>query len=291
MLKHIQVIINPASGADLPVLAVLNRALKKYKIAADIHVTQKAGEATHLAQASLSGTYDAVVVYGGDGTVMEVAQALCFQNMPMVVLPGGTANVLAKELKLPLDLVSACELLGKPDLQSLIIDMAECNRMPFIIRLNTGILAKMITDTSRTQKDTLGTLAYALSALKNGEELQPVTYELTLDGKVQTIAGVALMITNIGNIGLPGVSLLPEIRADDGKLDVVVLESADLASLVKLATSTVTPMTPPNTLQHWSVEQVKLSIPAGQSALLDDRALTETDLSISVLPKALTLLV
>ena len=60
-------------------------------------------------QAAAAGV-EAIAVYGGDGTVMEVASALVDTQTPMIILPGGTGNSVANELGIPRDIAEACRL-------------------------------------------------------------------------------------------------------------------------------------------------------------------------------------
>lgn len=77
------------------------RVLEAAGMAVKLSPTTRPGEATSLAKAAAAGACDLVLVCGGDGTVNEVINGLVPGNMPLGILPGGTANIIAKELKLP----------------------------------------------------------------------------------------------------------------------------------------------------------------------------------------------
>jgi diacylglycerol kinase (ATP) len=81
----------------------------------DLAETTKAGDATEIAQRANEEKRQLVIACGGDGTLNEVVNGLAGQKnghrVPLALLPGGTANVLAKELKLPWDIPSAAEML------------------------------------------------------------------------------------------------------------------------------------------------------------------------------------
>src|ERR1051325_9730109 len=97
-LKRIYVVINPAAGQDRPVLAILNRAFRAAELDWDVGVTKVEGDAARLARAAVEAGYDVVAALGGDGTVMEVAGSLAGTEVPLAILPGGTANVMSVEL-------------------------------------------------------------------------------------------------------------------------------------------------------------------------------------------------
>src|SRR5450432_3256127 len=143
-MKKIHIIINPAAGADEPILSYLNRVFNGTDIVWDISVTHKEGEVFTVAK-QLIGKVDLIAVYGGDGSVMEAARALHMSDMTLAIIPGGTANVMAKELDIPLDSIEAIRLLTCEDHIVKKIDMGLVNGYPFLIRVNLGVLSDMIT--------------------------------------------------------------------------------------------------------------------------------------------------
>jgi diacylglycerol kinase family enzyme len=93
MYKRIHVIINPASGKDEPVLSVLNTVFIEANVEWDAYVTKKDDEIREVTK-RYAGQHgiDAILAYGGDDTVAEVAAGLIGTNIPLGILPGGTAN-------------------------------------------------------------------------------------------------------------------------------------------------------------------------------------------------------
>src|SRR5262249_13224744 len=94
------------------------RTFAKHGVECDLIFTERAG---HGAELSLHHAphYDAVFVLGGDGTVMEVASALSGSETPIGVLAGGTGNLLARALGIPLDVRHAVPALLDGSLQEL----------------------------------------------------------------------------------------------------------------------------------------------------------------------------
>ena len=112
--RRVHVVINPAAGQDEPILNTLNRVFKEAEIDWDISLTKQAGDARQQAQTAAQSGVDIVAVYGGDGTVAEVASGLLGTSIPLAILPGGTANVLSVELGIPATLALACQLICDP---------------------------------------------------------------------------------------------------------------------------------------------------------------------------------
>src|SRR6185503_16014150 len=94
--QTIQIIINPAAGKLEPILPIINTVLKDSGIDWEVLVTKKANDARDFAKDAVKKGVDAVAAYGGDGTLMEVISGMMGSDIPLVILPGGSANILAK---------------------------------------------------------------------------------------------------------------------------------------------------------------------------------------------------
>jgi YegS/Rv2252/BmrU family lipid kinase len=106
-------IVNPIAGGGrrVPQLDEARRIFKKAGIETELQNTNAAGEATDMARRAVKDSRQLVIVCGGDGTVNEVVNGLACSQVPLAVLPSGTANVLAKELRLPWNLPRAAEII------------------------------------------------------------------------------------------------------------------------------------------------------------------------------------
>jgi diacylglycerol kinase family enzyme len=110
MAKYIHVVINPASGQDQPILNTLNDVFQVFDVDWGVSVTRKSGDAQRFAETAVAEGADVVAAYGGDGTVMEVAQSLIGSDVPLAILPGGTGNLMSVELGIPKNLAKAAEV-------------------------------------------------------------------------------------------------------------------------------------------------------------------------------------
>src|ERR1017187_9827360 len=110
-IKRIRIIINPAAGKDESILPVINTSMKEAGITWEASITHEAGDAVRFAKAAVKEKIDALAVYGGDGTLMEAISGLIGSKVPLIILPGGSANVMANELGIPKDLKEACMLI------------------------------------------------------------------------------------------------------------------------------------------------------------------------------------
>src|SRR5688572_31341399 len=136
MLKSVHVIINPASGIAEPVLTDLNWGFKEAGVEWEALVTKDAGDAARFARAAIKKGISIVAVYGGDGTIMEVAEVMKGGAVPMAILPGGTANILAKELGLPLNLPQAISVMLDEHHDVREVDLGKTGDRCFLVRLS-----------------------------------------------------------------------------------------------------------------------------------------------------------
>ncbi len=291
MFKKIAFIINPASGTEAPILGPLNRAMVNTKILWEVFVTKKSGDAKRFARQALKDKTGAIAVYGGDGTVKEAAQALYRSRTPLAILPGGSANVVAKELAIPLNLSEALHLITseKPTIKK--IDMALLNNRPILLGFNIGILARAVQSSTPELKSNIGQLAYGLNAIKRLGKSRNVRYRLTLDGKPIRMEGVALFVVNIGNVGFTGFSLLPQVSVTDGLLDVILIEEINLASFMTWLKSSFTREMPDSSFRHWQARKIIIGLPRDQAIICDDESLAGTSFRIKAVKGALRVIV
>jgi diacylglycerol kinase (ATP) len=284
-------IVNPAAGQDQPILKTLNAIFQKNSVDWDISITKVAGDAQRLAQEAVRAGVDLVVVNGGDGTVMECASGLIGSNVPMVILPGGTANVMARELGLPFDLREALTLSVNPETVIHSVDMGQVGEHYFLLRAGMGFEAAMVEGADRELKDRLGLLAYGLSALQALADPTVARYRLRMDDIEVQSEGLACIIANSGNLGARGMVMSSKIDISDGLLDVLVVTKADLPSLVALAASVVGGGEEPPALQHWQVREVTVEADPPQTVQVDGEILAKTPVSFKVIPGAVKILV
>lgn len=131
MLAEIQdalVIYNPASGRHrdrrLAEIEEASRILARSGIRTELAPTSARGEATTFARQAVAQGRQLVIVCGGDGTVNEAVNGLAGSSVPLAVLPAGTANILAKELRIPWDIAAAARLIPDSSLRRIALGLA-----------------------------------------------------------------------------------------------------------------------------------------------------------------------
>jgi YegS/Rv2252/BmrU family lipid kinase len=180
------------------------------------------GDAETLA-AELAGEVDVLVVFGGDGTVHEVANGLPLAggDGPLVaLLPAGTGNDLARALGLPPDPVAAAAELDGARPRAL--DLLDCGPRRAANGINAGFAAAATDVLSRRVKKALGPAAYLVGGLWAG--INPPTWpaRVEVDGRVVEGEALAVVVGNGGSFG-GGRWLIPDADVGDGLLDVLVV--------------------------------------------------------------------
>lgn len=290
--KRVHIIINPASGGDEPILNTFNDVFKPHDLDWDVSITQRLGDGERFARAAIEAGVDLVVVYGGDGTVMDVARGIVGSQMPLAIMHGGTANALADELGIPFRLAEAAKLIVADDSILRPIDMGKTGSGYFLIRVGTGMVATLSKAVSRDLKNRFGLGAYIIAGIRALSNPEYVHYRLDIDGEVIETDGAACLITNASYIGTLGLRLANDIVMDDGLLDVYILNN-DLKSILGMAGSIANIDRSRLSLQHWRGKKILIETdpPQGLYADGEQEAIGSTPCYATALPGALKVLV
>jgi len=164
---------------------------------------------------------DAIFGAGGDGVLAQILPAILNTDVALGVIPLGTGNVWARELRLPLDPRRAIiAQLGAPPAR---VDVGLANQRPFLVITSFGLDARIVEMVeSDTGAKALGQLAYPLAglALASGLRGTPTRVWLNDDDPVELIL-LAGIVTN-GQLYGGVVPIVPQARIDDGQLDVAL---------------------------------------------------------------------
>lgn len=304
MRRRVYVVANPASGQGNFDIRDLNARLSAADIEWEVFFTKKWGDGATLTRRALDEGADVIAAYGGDGTVAEVGGAMAGSGVPMAILPGGTANVMSVELGIPATFGEATNLLCHEELTLRPIDVGKVDDRHFILRLSMGLEARMVEGADRNLKDRLGTLAYALSALKAMAAPEMIRYEFEIDGQSLSEEGIACVIANSANLGRAGWQLAPDVTVSDGLLDVFVLNNTSMPTVMSLISGILGQETKPveaeeigsqpdqpRPIRHWRAKEVVVRSTPVSSVQCDGEMIGDTPMNISILPAALQVVV
>ena len=168
-MQKIMVIINPTSGGEkaLDYKEKLENKAKKYFEQVDTRITQKAQDATNFATEASRENYDAVLVFGGDGTVNEVISGIVEKDYipKLAIIPGGTGNLITKLLEINQDIDGAIDELDFSSTNK--IDIGKSNGNYFGYIFSIGSLPEAIHNVGIEDKTKFGMLAYAINTMKS----------------------------------------------------------------------------------------------------------------------------
>lgn len=277
--------MNPKSRRGYRHRAVALRAFARAGVSVQEVVTEHADHARDVLKAR-SEVWDAVFVLGGDGTVMEVVGALAHSGTPVGVLPGGTGNLVAGVLGIPLGIRKAVERLLAGDRCSFDLGQLPNGRF-FAFAAGVGVDVAMVERTSHGRKRALGMVSYAITAARAafGRELVHVTIDV--DGRRIDARAVLAMIANAGSFLGGRFAVGPDVKPDDGELDLCLFMPERTRDIFVLIWRLLRKDFRPHPLMTFARGRVfRISSEPSVAVQADGDIVGRTPLEISVAPKA-----
>jgi diacylglycerol kinase (ATP) len=178
----------------------------------------------------LKGSVELIFVWGGDGTVQRVIDAVAGAAVTLAILPAGTANLFATNLGIPRDLEEAVKIgLNGSHRQ---LDVGLMNHERFGVMGGTGLDALMIRDADAGLKDKVGRFAYVWTGAKNVRK-SSVKMRVEVDGAAWFKGKAScLLIGNVGDV-IGGISVFPDAQPDDGRLNIGVVTASGALDWVR----------------------------------------------------------
>lgn len=168
-MKKAMVIINPTSGGEqaLNYKEKIENKAKEYFEVVETRITEKALDATYFAEEAAKEKYEAVIVFGGDGTVNEVISGIAEKEyIPKLgIIPGGTGNLITKLVQIDQDIDKAIESLDFNLTNK--IDIGKANDHYFGYIFSVGSLPEAIHNVEIEDKTKFGMFAYAINTVKS----------------------------------------------------------------------------------------------------------------------------
>jgi len=289
--KWAMVVVNPAAGQFSPDLKAFNRIIHGAGMDWEVEVTNAFGEGGKLAARAVAAGASVVAACGGDGTVRDVVSGLLGSPVPLAIIPSGTGNALAKDLGIPLDLNAACALMVNAQARRRPIDLGVAGDHLFLLRLGVGLEAEITRAADRSLKDRLGPLAYITATLQAWNSAPVSRYRLVMDDEIVETDGLACMVANAGSLGVPGLTISPRVRIDDGLLDVFVIRRADLSELGALAASVAGASPEASGLPHWQTSAIRIEASPPHGVEADGDELGTTPLQVEAIARAVQVIV
>ncbi len=232
----VTVVVNPATRRDADsVVAAIRRAAPE---GTDLRFVETSGpgDAIGLARAA-ARTSGIVVAVGGDGTVADVATGLRGSGVPLGIVPAGSTNIVARELKIPTDPLAAAALLfGRHRLARR--DLGICGDRAFLHMAGAGFDSRFFDGTDPHLKRRMGWIAY-LPAAGRSLRMPPVRFSIVVDDQRIEVTSTLVVVANGGSIISPRLRLSTLIRSDDGLLDLLIFTATGAVPLARTLASLV----------------------------------------------------
>lgn len=235
---------------------------------------------------------DLVLAAGGDGTVRAVTGELRHRAPSCAIIPVGTANLLARNLGIPLDTAQALELAftGVPrdiDLGKLIVDHDEDNAVYFTGMAGIGFDAALMRDTSQRLKKAVGAGAYLVAfAQQLGAQPRKVRYQID-NGHHGRRKAVLILIGNTSSLQ-GGIKLFPDAAPDDGRLDLLLASPRTLAGWARLLNVVLYKIRRSQAVEYHSGTRIVIDLDAAAPWEIDgDTEGTGRHFEFRIVPRAL----
>lgn len=294
-MARVLLIFNPvAARADLKVVDRVVRVFDRAGWTIDAEGTSREGHAEHLARAGVADGTDLIAVYGGDGTTMQAMRGMVGSEVPIAIIPGGTGNLLAGNLRLPRSPKAAAEVAvtGRPRPIDLgLLPRGDGDRY-FGVACGAGFDAVMMAGTSGEAKRRWRMGAYAAKGVAAIADLQAVPYRLTVDGVTTEMDAVMVLVANCGEIVPPFIRLKSGIALDDGVLDVAVANAATLLEGIDVFWRMISGRgDAEHRLRFFRGAEIRVETPTPQPVELDGEPDGTTPFTARVVPHAINVIV
>ncbi len=250
-MKKVMIIINPTSGGEtaLDYKENLESKAKEYFDYVETKITQKAKDATQFAQNASEEKYDAVIVFGGDGTVNEVISGIAKKNhIPKLgIIPGGTGNLITKLLEINQDIDQAIKELDFNFTKT--IDIGKANQNYFGYIFSVGSLPEAIHNVDIEDKTKYGIFAYAIKTMKS--VMTDSVFNIHIETENGNYEGEASQVLVLLSNYYSNKKLFDENR--DGYGNILILKDASIISKL----STIPDLLKGDIVENNNIEYIK----------------------------------
>ena len=232
-MKKVRFIYNPYSGEN-SIVNELDNVIRLHQEANLTVVPYRIQRGRDLAEALdiIDETYSYILIAGGDGTVDSLVNAMKQRNIniPIGILPVGTANDFGKFINMPSDIEEACKQIL--DSKPVAVDVGKINDDYFINVASTGLFTDISQKTDVNLKNTMGKLAYYFKGLEELPNFRKL--KVKISSKECDYEGEMYLLLVFNGQTAGNLNLATEAEITDGKLDVVMFKAIPIIELVPL---------------------------------------------------------
>jgi diacylglycerol kinase (ATP) len=266
--------------------------LRSSGVDVDLQLTTAPGDAAQIAaRAARDGSAD-VIVAGGDGTINEAIQGLAGTKARLGIIPRGTANVLARELKLPLDDEQATAVAARGNARRIHLGLATAETSGtsrlFVLMAGIGLDASVVQRTHPRLKKRIGKGAFWISGLSHLADWKPSPFTLEIDGReyIGTFAA-------IGKAARYGGDLLitPGARLEEPSFEICIIETLSRVEYLRLLSYAVRTGMPRDKPGVRFVQATRVRATGAAPVQVDGELLGQLPMRFEIAPHSLEVIV
>ena len=260
-----------------------------------VHTLEPGINIDEVVQGAIAQGTSLVIASGGDGTVSAVAGNLIGTNIPLGIIPRGTANAFAAAIGLPrmAPIRNACQVILAGHVSE--VDVARCNGLPMILLAGVGYEAETVELANDSLKEQWGALAYFMAGWQTMSTQPLFQTRIEASGEVYNFEANSITIANAA----PATSVLAQgggqVIHNDGKLDVTIASAETklqgLTTMLRMFGAAVvkTGIEHQNVV-HLQTERLTLVAEPPQKVVLDGEIIGTTPVEIECIPVGLKVL-
>lgn len=228
-VRRLLVVFNPAAGGERRTrYAQMLAALQARGCDVTTIETKAPGHAEEIARNASPDDVDVIVAGGGDGTVNEIVNGLAGKPIALGLMPLGTANVLADELKIPREPAALARVLAEGPVRTIHAGLANGRR--FCMMAGTGFDARVVAGVSLPLKKVIGPLAYVVQTARLAFTDRFIGCDLVIDGVPHS--AISAVVCKGRHYGGPFVAV-PAATVHDDLFHVILMKGRGWTSVLR----------------------------------------------------------
>ncbi|MDH4045069.1 MAG: diacylglycerol kinase family lipid kinase [Gemmatimonadota bacterium] len=289
-MARVMLITNPAAARTNPgIVRTVSDVLGREGWGVDVVDTTHAGHAAELAADGVRDGVDVIAVHGGDGTTMQAVKGMQGSDVPLGMIPGGTGNLLAGNLRIPRDPAKAALAIARERPRD--IDLGSMARPDgahfFAVAAGAGFDAELMAGTTPAAKRRWKMAAYVARAWGTGGTVKSVPSRITVDDRVIECKAASVLVANCAEFIPPFVTFRKGVAIDDGLFDVVILTAEGLFESLGVVLEWITGDDSSTRVQYARGRMVRVEMEPSQAAQIDGEPAGRTPFTAELLPGAL----
>lgn len=290
-MKKVKFIYNPFSG-ERAILKYLDYIINAYQKQGYIIVPFRISFNADLEDAfsDIDDSYDHILISGGDGTVNQIVNIIKQRNLdlPIAILPTGTANDFANVIGMPRNLRQCIDLILNSSPKE--IDLGKANDRYFINIFSCGLFTDVSQKTPTARKNIFGKLAYYFTGIRELPNFKKLHLSIKSDGRDYDGSAILLFIFNGRTAG--GFEIAHDSLIDDGVLDIIVVNGENIFEKLTFLSQFIINknVSYPKGIIHFKASKLELEIANNFTTDIDGEQGPTSPLTITCESKALKIL-